>query len=375
MVDKAVESSLGTTPKAMKEQKKFLIANIDDAIKEAPDDTEEVGKAMSEIKYLQNKITQAFHAAKGEKGEGHTDAAEKFDKEQSELEKQIKEVQKSIPSVTIDVPNDGKFTVYNNKETLKRFKEIVRKTFPTAPAKKTGIPKLPSGKPSGYPSPGKLEEGLAFTIDGKKAFTDGNILLFGESNAVPETPSERWGAYKKSIKESRDKVVEGSKRVLEQNRKESKSDVNKQVFVAKYVEDSEGYGVSDAPVEGESAYTVLYADDVAVPAVINTDFYYHIIKQYPDATFKIGKKISHERDNIVSVGIYDKGKQVGVVMPMRSDDVVKIANDYLNEGKQPTEKEIEPPKQERCLQLVSRLLLQKKNQNQPRRRKSLIKNF
>ena len=104
VVQKATEAVPANTAKALKEQKKYLIENIDEAIKTAPE---------------QEGLRQKVDAGETE----------------------------GIPSVTIAVPNDGTFTVYNDKATLQKFKEIVRKQFPTTPVKEQGVPKLPGIKP------------------------------------------------------------------------------------------------------------------------------------------------------------------------------------------------------------------------------------
>ena len=104
VVQKATEAVPANTAKALKEQKKYLIENIDEAIKTAPE---------------QARLRQKIDAGETE----------------------------GIPSVTIAIPNDGTFTVYNDKATLQKFKEIVRKQFPTTPVKEQGVPKLPSIKP------------------------------------------------------------------------------------------------------------------------------------------------------------------------------------------------------------------------------------
>ncbi len=54
-------------------------------------------------------------------------------------------------TVTIEVPNDGEFTILNTRESLEKFKEIAGKKFPGTKEKREKLPlfKKPSSKPTG----------------------------------------------------------------------------------------------------------------------------------------------------------------------------------------------------------------------------------
>lgn len=93
-----------------KEQKKYLVSAIDDAIREAPENTKLEYKVIPNGEY---KTVQAVDTSK-------------------------------TPSITIDVPNDGSFTIVNDKYHLRDFKKMVDRKFPVVDKRDT-IPR-PSTK-------------------------------------------------------------------------------------------------------------------------------------------------------------------------------------------------------------------------------------
>jgi hypothetical protein len=99
-----------TTPK---EQKKYLISAIDEALKEAP--------ANVNIKY-------------SEKSEANDQFKQRIDLE-------------NTPTITIDVPGDGTFTIVNDKPHLETFKKMASK-FPVV-EKATGTITQPRTAPTG----------------------------------------------------------------------------------------------------------------------------------------------------------------------------------------------------------------------------------
>ncbi|RJO61612.1 hypothetical protein C4544_02240, partial [candidate division WS5 bacterium] len=364
VIKDAVEAAPGTTAKELKQQKKFLIEHIDEAIKEAPEEIDGFYRKVRQINELKNQSEQAYKKASEFRTYEKKDESkvQQFLAEYESLNKQARDVQATIPSVTIEVPNDGNFTVYNNKGTLKKFKEIVNKQFTTTVEKAKNLTQ-PSGKARGYRAPSKLEEGLAIKIDGKPAYTDGSILLYGESKTIPDIPAKRWSedGDKKHLAERREKIAKSSKDLFAHNKKGATLPVDKIKFVAieerPYAstnkEENISYGVADYPIHGEKqSTTILMSGDVSV--AISTDYYQHIMDHYPDATFKIGVEMSKE-DNIASIGIYSKGKHVGIVMPWRATDAVRIAREHLNEEsasgetesvKAPVQEEMKPEETE-----------------------------
>jgi len=108
-----------------KEQKAYLLAEIDKAIAEAPEGF---------FNLDQSKVYKAL-----KKDEKKPDII----KQQKEISKQLRE----FGTVTIHVPGDGDFTILNSKQSLQDFKKQAG-SFPTTIPKPTGI-KTAIAKPSG----------------------------------------------------------------------------------------------------------------------------------------------------------------------------------------------------------------------------------
>jgi ribosomal protein S18 acetylase RimI-like enzyme len=354
VVKDAVEAAPGTTAKELKAQKKFLIEHVDEAIKDAPEEIEGLDRKVQQINDINNKAKAAYDkAANLRHYKKDEDQVQKLFSEREAFHRQAREIQATIPSVTIEVPNDGNFTVYNDKATLKKFKEIVAKQFPTTPEKAKNLTQ-PSGKARGYRAPSELEEGIDFKLNGKPAYTNGHLLLLGETKAIPETLAKRWGgADKETNQENRERLAEQAKRLFAENAEKAKLPVGKIKFVAidekpynpADKKNDFPYGVADYPIRGEKqSTTVLISGDVS--NAISTDYYQHIIDHYPDATFKIGVEMS-KGDNISPVGVYSKGKHAGIVMPWRSSDAVQIAREHMQEESASGKTEsVKAPKQE-----------------------------
>lgn len=128
-----------------KQQKKYLIDEIDSAIKEAPE--KEYPKSVTDVT-------------------GKTTITEPTE----------------TPDVVIEVPGDGEFTIKNNKDALREFKVRVNKTFPESEkvVETTGKLTLPSTRPTGkrfegdeivsYYNPFKArKQGI---VEGEKVGTD-----------------------------------------------------------------------------------------------------------------------------------------------------------------------------------------------------------
>lgn len=175
-----------TQEQAMKprDQKKFLLEEIDRAIDEAPEGYDfdgttmapylataasvtpnENGMTMQQLKAANPERAEQLRKAAAETGadrlmergeyiitEGSTIYAIANAINASATEKAYAE----MPHVTISVPGDGVFSIINNKAALTKFKERAQKFPTTLPKAKT--PSTPSGEPTSVPALGKPTE-------------------------------------------------------------------------------------------------------------------------------------------------------------------------------------------------------------------------
>ena len=113
----------------LKQQKKYLLEKVDEAIEGAPDvRASRFGEKQS--KYWSQEQVAAW---KKERAAAYTEDKEKYG------------------TVTIEIPNDGTFTILNTKQSLTEFKKRAA-AFPSAvvPASKDkSLPQTPSNKPTG----------------------------------------------------------------------------------------------------------------------------------------------------------------------------------------------------------------------------------
>lgn len=176
------------------EQKKYLLAEIDKAIEAAPEESETVGLRFIITK--PREIVKEFAAKQRQiEKEGYRDMppgreaakqwtednAESYEEElQAAMRRYVKA--KRGGYVTIHVPGDGEFRVFNNKTSLKEFKESAKR-FPVKVDIATGIRRI-SGKPTGkrqigpvayynlyQPTKNKLAESPPNLVDGKENAT------------------------------------------------------------------------------------------------------------------------------------------------------------------------------------------------------------
>jgi hypothetical protein len=326
VVQKATEAAPANTAKALKEQKQYLIENIDEAIKTAPEQ-KRLRQKIDQAEGLKNESTVAYKKAQG--AQALKKPFEDDFKRSEELTKQAAEITAGIPSVTIAVPNDGTFTVYNDKATLRKFKEVVSKQFPTTPVKEQGVPKAASTKPSGVRAPSTLSEGLAITMpDGTPAYTNGHILMLGTTKALPTEIAQRWGGEDaESVQDTREKLSKQALDLLNQVQKDAKNKVSQVVFVSRNLEPEE-LSVSKTPIYGDRhSLAVMIPDKGDEVVTVTAQYYQHAKQQYPQATFKVGNELD-------AVVVYDKDKAVGLIMPMRSDeDADTLAREFAAKQK------------------------------------------
>jgi len=109
---------------SLKEQKQGLNDEIDKAIKDAPELSGEELKVYNEVKNFASTKKKGFLKDQGMTAE-----------EKIEADAKAKRFSTIFPdTITIQVPDDGEFTVFNNKQSLRDFKELVKK-FPVTQIK------------------------------------------------------------------------------------------------------------------------------------------------------------------------------------------------------------------------------------------------
>jgi hypothetical protein len=90
--------------------------------------------------------------------------------------------EKGTDKITISVPGDGDFTVFNNKATLKKFQEIAKKDFPKGTGAAPAAPSKPSVKPSAVPKAvdPETDQDLA-KVGASSVSTDPNRLVLNSA--------------------------------------------------------------------------------------------------------------------------------------------------------------------------------------------------
>jgi len=360
VVDEAVQTAKKEgTP--LKEQKKYLIANIDEAIKEAPefhedmegfnnltdhraakrqahdDALSEKEKAQGEIELSQRwideggvgeyKFTDVEIAREKQK---LADAKARYEKSLPEIERTKKElapVNKEVTDrfmVTIDVPGDGTFQVYNTKYALQEFKKLVEKLFP-------GSDKLPTVAKGLGPLPkatGVKAEGIENGVTGKDAdnnvwHTNGVLIVKGK----PTVPfkSEMPPDKAKDLDERTAQVV----KMYTSNPKEGTPvasakflamDKNGNMVAQRSGDDVSFQGISDEPIKtgkDEVAFVRLTGENGATTDM-SQKFYVYVRHHYPDAEIRF-------KDDKNPINFVEDGKIVAVVMPVKSEGKVNEA--------------------------------------------------
>jgi hypothetical protein len=258
---------------APKEQKKYLLAEVDAAIKLAP--------------------AAVFEQLK-----------------QESLSK--------IQTVTIHVPGDGDFTILNSKPALKKFKKLAEK-FPTTPGDGDRKPTVPSTKPTGKrlddfigwyynPFQARKEGVIEQAPDGGKAgkpnqylnggfFSDGSYIVQVKAEPKLKHPvalaakpaGEAWGAPD---------LADHIKQLLAKEKKYQPVEIAAELF------DNATGTDSTAPV---LAHVKLNGKD----QVFQAKYIDSILTEHPGA--KPFARMKHENDPLF---FKDGGKLVGVVYPI-----------------------------------------------------------
>ena len=121
----------------LKEQKKFLLSEVDSAIKEAPEVAEVVPNPEIEADIETLKAAEDLDGnISGKLMEKYGLGVPDVETSRWELKEKTLPILASLmkPRVTIDIPGDGTFSIINSKEALRAFKEQA-KSFPATPAR------------------------------------------------------------------------------------------------------------------------------------------------------------------------------------------------------------------------------------------------
>jgi hypothetical protein len=336
VVKEAVKTAKGEgTP--LKEQKKYLLANIEEAVKSAPDDNSREQIALrNELDELRGGLTAAnmrkAEAAsklelwqnpeifKDHSPEDRQEQVDTFQKaldvataDQDRIQPLVKDAQQALRDadayVTIHVPDDGTFEVYNTKGALKAFKAQVDKLFPAAESRggKTGYGNPP--KPSAVKAEG-LEGGFQMPATNGLWHGNGHVMVKGKEQ-VPFKGKEGDRFAGRTPEENQDAI----------NRVTPKptrgKPVTKTIFTAfgagdKKLDNGKFEASSDQPIKlgkDENGYVRL-KDAEGKTADVDQKYYVYAKQHFPKAEIRI----NGPDESVISV---ENGEVVAIVMPMR----------------------------------------------------------
>lgn len=313
---------------SLKEQKAYLLEEIDKAIEEAPEEIEN-REAMSAIPH-----------ERGLTDEQELELKKKFFKdiknptpeerealwsEQRNLEHQIgigaineyvTKLDTNPNYVTIEVPGDGKFRILNRKAELQEFKKRAGQ-FPISRARTKDVGKIPSSEPSAAKKE-KIDELVKVTgKGGKEWFTDSHIAVKGQP-----PKSAKYGVREDTGK-VREIPFENLKGVIPR-----KAIPAKLSFFA-FSHPDIGEGISSSPVpklSGEKQWIdtfVVFESKEGNKATFDQSRFNVIRNRYPNATYKLG---GPEKDvGKTPLIAYENGEVVALIMPMKESlDIGRI---------------------------------------------------
>ena len=213
-------------------------------------------------------------------------------------------------TITIHIPQDGDFTVMNNPEALKRYRDAVQKIFPTK--SETGKLK-PAGKVAAVSKGEKRPRPTIGAVHQAGEYvTEGHFALKAKKSRLSIGPSAREA----DPFEGRREITEAEVKKALPNPK-SLVPVSKEEFL--YHEGTgEVLAIADFPIalkEKEGMNVVrMVATDGSV-SYIDQKTYMVVKDVYPDAEFRLDKK----EPETSTIGIFTpKEKEpVGAVMPIR----------------------------------------------------------
>jgi hypothetical protein len=265
-----------------KEQKKYLLSAIDEALKDAPD---EVEVAITKGALVDNpEYRDSYHYIVEDAGEGK---GYNYYQKRIDLE--------NTPTVKIEIPNDGTFTIVNDKAHLQEFKKKAAK-FPVTEK----VPNAALPKPSTAPTGRRIN---TEDVQYYNEFKPRNQALVTESEKSGNYYDEKNGWYSNrnyAVKVDKPKGKEFNDREIN-----IKNAIPKATVSAKIAgEFSLGYGERGVPM-------VHVVGPGGVEASLNARFVDAILTQYPKAKTFINEKLPNQ------VVFMDGGKPVGLVMPIQ----------------------------------------------------------
>ena len=292
---KVIEPPIEGKIETPKQQKKYLIDAIDEAIKDAPD----------EVEVIRNVFAPRVSAA----GAGEI-------------------VLEKTPHVLIEVPWDGDFRVVNSKESLEGFKKLAQERFPGGKiAIKPTEARLPSEKPTGRRiSPKDNPEYEYISEYSPKKVTDAD---YGIEKGDKVFVGEGWftnGHF--AVKGTAPLIFnKGTIQPFTKEKLKGATPSEKGMVKADYIAEFHlmGNALNGGMVVGKNTEALFN------PA------YMDIIKKYhPDSTVFF-------KDN-TSPMLFKKGKEtVGILMPMRLDVNIEPVREFLRSEGIKFPEEIEPP--------------------------------
>lgn len=248
------------------------------------------------------------------------------------LDDAIKEQKAGISegeTVEIVIPGDGDFTVQNNPEALKWFRDRVQKKFPT---KETGPPKPTGEKYPPVSKGGKRPTGAigAVTVAGPYV-SDGHFALLAKKSQLKIRPSQR-DVDAMEGRELTEKAVKEAIPKLKDLVPTSKTE-----FLYSESGDVEALGIADFPIavtEKGAKNVVRLISQKGTETYIDQKYHTAITEAYPDAEFHVNK--ADPETGVV--GVVRKGDVIGAVMPIKVGEIFK----EVREGKFPSTEEAPP---------------------------------
>lgn len=265
------------------------------AIEPTPKETKETTTLKEQKKYLINKIEEAINIAP-ETVEVKT---KKIDSERKNEKIDVVDIGKT-PTITIEVPGDGEFTIVNSKEELRKFEKMVKSRFPSS-----------DSKPS--TSQSSRTTGKRINLEGVEYYNEFKPRKQNVKNQGKDAQGDpigrydpKFGTYSNGhfvVKTEKPKGID----VREMNMSKAFpkiSDYQDAKIVGEY---SFGLGKDstvNAHVTGNNGFETS----------INAQYADIILTKYPDATIKTDKE-----DRTNSVMFVSGDEVVGLVMPIRDD--------------------------------------------------------
>lgn len=304
----------------LKEQKEYLLAEIDKAIEEAPEVQEDRGQYYG--KDLEEKIAE-FRKEREKlpdkwAGKFSPEELEKADQRREEINDEIQKLEFQRMSdhvlfldqnpayITIEVPGDGKFRILNEKDALKAFKKEASTLKPSNLA-----PTIP-GYSMGQPAAAKKEKiDPLYRISGKggdEYFTDGRVIIKGKPPKNAKYITEEGKQQEVDIEAVKDQFKQ-------------KTTKSKILYFGQY-EKNLGIAVSDKPVpdlNGDSkgmTYPFVVLENKAGRGYFNQYLFNAIRNRYPNAEFQMSAKQPAESVLLA----FDNGEPVAALAPFRQDE-------------------------------------------------------